>query len=565
MSSNEPSPDVSRICTQEIDKKFRQEFGNYYSGSGTAFTRKHRSQDRGCHDYESGAKAIESQEKISSLLRLLSNKENENQAMRRKLSDLIGRRSDEEDKSNRKDLHKNCLQENRALSQSIIEVKERLKMYSSAISNCVLWMECAKKQTEMMKAVLEDCGGWTEKNRYRIFFAYKELATIREPLLPTEDDVLKLAYTTAKDFKGIEDIETISEFKSRERVQNKLIQTDPLPEFIENHAKANTIESSSCDFRLLEKIDLIQNLEVENARQKDQIIILSQKVRQMVLLDARNSDLESQAEILRIQNQKLLMENETLKSVTNKKDQMPPDEQKTTNHASRQESRRIAQFFNDKYSQEILNLKHRLAKYEPAYNSETTRIMHLEGFNPLDEAHEEHLIKQAAIETDQKPTNKRRRLDPSLIADDSNIFLNATINNVETLKEYGQELQRQVQSLKSQLSDSNQYHEKAMKKQIDLTAQLTGYYIQIIDEDEESGQICQLESVLKKGSIFLFRKNESGALDLLDSDTIYQWKEIIDNYLLKYNSIPIFLSAITISIAEEGEEGHNSQKSEAIA
>lgn len=49
MSSNEPSPDVSRICTQEIDKKFRQEFGNYYSGSGTAFTRKHRSQDRGCH------------------------------------------------------------------------------------------------------------------------------------------------------------------------------------------------------------------------------------------------------------------------------------------------------------------------------------------------------------------------------------------------------------------------------------------------------------------------------------------------------------------------------------
>lgn len=47
---------------------------------------------------------------------------------------------------------------------------------------------------------------------------------------------------------------------------------------------------------------------------------------------------------------------------------------------------------------------------EPAYNSETTRIMHLEGFNPLDEAHEEHLIKQAAIETDQKPTNKRRRL-----------------------------------------------------------------------------------------------------------------------------------------------------------
>lgn len=83
-----------------------------------------------------------------------------------------------------------------------------------------------------------------------------------------------MAYTTAKDFKGIEDIETISEFKSRERVQNKLIQTDPLPEFIENHAKANTIESSSCDFRLLEKIDLIQNLEVENARQKDQIIIL---------------------------------------------------------------------------------------------------------------------------------------------------------------------------------------------------------------------------------------------------------------------------------------------------
>lgn len=74
------------------------------------------------------------------------------------------------------------------------------------------------------------------------------------------------------------------------------------------------------------------------------------------------------------------MENETLKSVTNKKDQMPPDEQKTTNHASRQESRRIAQFFNDKYSQEILNLKHRLAKYVIALSPMPLFSRHLHSF-----------------------------------------------------------------------------------------------------------------------------------------------------------------------------------------
>jgi hypothetical protein len=90
------------------------------------------------------------------------------------------------------------------------------------------------------------------------------------------------------------------------------------------------------------------------------------------------------------------------------------------------ESRRIAQIFKQKYDREFTELRLRLNKYvgflfeiiigrisivffkEPIHPSDTTRILRFAHHNPLDEAHDEHLVKQAALAPPVNPLKRRK-------------------------------------------------------------------------------------------------------------------------------------------------------------
>lgn len=654
-SDNNGDPDVSRIFSQKVDKRFQRDFGRYLNHHQLhQQTRNIQNQDKVQQhkraildhnqkvDNKSGnhhlnLQLIEAKENIDSLCRQLNTRNDEIERL--KEAENVAKEKNAELQRQIVEL-KMEEQRNRRRSRDFTENKDSknllLNDFRTAISKYNTWMKYADKQMQTMKELLEEHGIWNEANRYRIHFSYRGM----QPELLTDDKVQQLATGSIMDYSfNIENIEGITASEPHPKFHTTFVQTDecmPMlnmkeqeesnleqlqqtqnPSFLLDRSQPAFDQSfdetrqpeqmSAYDVRLLESEQQIERLERQNAQMRDQLIILSERSKYVELLEEQKKDLQMQMEILRRHNDQLLTDHEKLKSafsgarnnrnlmeelvvnsghlkeknqeLEQKLQQMEAQKDKVT----MAECKRIAQIFKQKYGTEIAELRTRLNKYEPLHASDTTRILRFAPNNPLDEAHDEHLVRNiATIATTEgsSKTNplKRRKLEDD-VADTTGIDLTFLAADAEEEADPAliRELRLQLDNLKSQLKQTESEQADYLAQYRELVTMLSGYNIRFGEDG-----FCEAENVHSKNCTFLFQKHQYAqqqqdeenkqqqqpirpTVDLLDNDCAHRWKDVLENYLVRYHSVPAFLSAVTISLVESPETPVSSLNSPATS
>ncbi|KAH7724556.1 hypothetical protein AAVH_08030 [Aphelenchoides avenae] len=329
--------------------------------------------------------------------------------------------------------------------------------YQSVVEKYVTWHNFAQKQLEVMKQILIDCGQWTEDNRYKLFFAYREI----RPMTLSHDDVLKLSEGSVLGYNGIEDIESISETPWAPKLRFAATQTDPVVEAIVVSADASFSGSildadadrpsvSANELRCLDLSERVSQLENENAMLYDQLTIAKDKARQSMVLEEQKADLQNQLNVNQKQTAKILLELQQLKDSV--------------------DSQHLAQFY---------------------------------GWFEANEA--------------VKAGVKRRRQD----------------------SDEGKEEQESTSSADA----------ANLQKYLETTPQITGYHVAENDEGD-----WEVTSELRDDCQFLLRKNaESGRLEILETESLEQWQDVMDQYAELQHAIPLFLAAVTLSSQDDGD------------
>uniref|UniRef100_A0A915ND27 Uncharacterized protein n=1 Tax=Meloidogyne javanica TaxID=6303 RepID=A0A915ND27_MELJA len=546
--------DISRIFSQKVERRFQRDFGRFIGGghhsSRYTSTPNELKRITQSTDNSLNVKLIEAKEEIDSLQRKLNSKneeierlkavENTSKAKIDELNIQLNELKMEIDKGKRKSFD---------FSEDKSKEKLLLSDYRNALSKYKTWTEFAGKQLNEMKIILKEIGGWTEANRYRIYFAYRGIA----PEMVTDEMVASLSTGSIINYPGnIENIEgiTASEYRPRFHCVSTQTEGTSLSSEENKFAKPLPPQTSSSDgmsaneLRLLDCERQIEQLEIQNAQMREQLIIFGDRAKNVELLEEQKDDLKLQLSILVRQNQKLLDEQEQFKSAfSGGEEQLRLKNEHLTKRLkiledqreglSLAESRRIAKIFKQKYEKEMAQLRSRLEEYEKG--SDTTRICRFVQRNPLDEAHDDHLVKQVAAEATAA----------------------TKFANVKTLVEQNEQ--------------SNSEYLAQYKEFVKL---LCGYDIRFGEDG-----FCEAENILSKDCTFLFQKQQipldvectsstqitTGAgIDLLDSESARQWKDVLENYLIRYQSIPAFLSAVTIALVESPETPVSSSRQSSI-
>uniref|UniRef100_A0A183BND4 JAKMIP_CC3 domain-containing protein n=1 Tax=Globodera pallida TaxID=36090 RepID=A0A183BND4_GLOPA len=235
--------------------------------------------------------------------------------------------------------------------------------YRRALSKYYTWSTFALKQLQTMKLLLEECGGWTETNRYKIYFSYRDIK--HEEIAHEKVAALASGSTIGAYFGAIEEVENISATVTRPKFQSAHTQTDsssnnnnnsednssstayqqllqqqpfsPLnsafsmvAEEEEEDEGSNNRSSDAMrvlnggrtpaamtaqELRLIDCERDIERLEIECSKQHEQIIILGERAKRVELLEEQKADLQMQTDILRRQNEQLIRDHEELKCV----------------------------------------------------------------------------------------------------------------------------------------------------------------------------------------------------------------------------------------------------------
>ncbi|KAI1713943.1 mitotic checkpoint protein domain-containing protein [Ditylenchus destructor] len=553
--------DISRVFAQKVEKRFNKDFG-----------KKPVKPITDVKTNELNIKLIEAEEKIASLNRTVANKDKEIERLKgsaKSFADKLDQLA-EQNKAVKQEAEK---RKRESMNLDDNKLKERLLLddYRTALSKYVTWYNYAEKQMALMKQFFQEHGGWTEENRYKIYFAYKEVA----PISITDDQVADLCKTSVFHYQGIEDIESISEFEQSLKFQNISTQTDAgidnlesgfiqhseEPESRSQGSQSRSISMTAEEIRSLQQMERIQLLESKVANMESQNKVLSVRARHNAFLEEQKIDLEQQLHFLKQHNDNMIMENEKLRALTAnigggnitqiiaKNEELSKrivdmESEKANVPSTAEESKKIAQFFKNKYQKELDELKNKLAQYEPLHPSDTTRVVRFQGYNLLDEAHEEHLVNQAALAAvDTSNTSaKRRKLDATSSGED---YSGASGSNVEEDSEQIKDLRRQLKRVTREYEQAAELQKNLALQYRQLVTLLTGYQIKMREEG-----FCEVGNVMDQGGMFCFQKKEDNSIDLLDNDCAQKWKPVVENYLAKYNSIPAFLAAVTLNLVE---------------
>uniref|UniRef100_A0A915MPS7 Uncharacterized protein n=1 Tax=Meloidogyne javanica TaxID=6303 RepID=A0A915MPS7_MELJA len=575
--------DISRIFSQKVERRFQRDFGRFIGGShhSSRYTSTPNELKRITQsaDNSLNVKLIEAKEEIDSLQRKLSSKneeierlkavENTSKAKFEELNIQLNELKMEIDKGKRKSFD---------FSEDKSKEKLLLSDYRNALSKYKTWTEFADKQLNEMKVILKEIGGWTEANQ----------------------SVASLSNGSIINYPGnIENIEGITASEYRPRFHCVSTQTEGTSLSEDNKfAKPLPPQNSSSEgmsaneLRLLDCERQIEQLEIQNAQMREQLIIFGDRAKNVELLEEQKDDLKLQLSILVRQNQKLLEEQEQFKSAfSGGEEQLRLKNEHLTKRLkiledqreglSLAESRRIAKIFKQKYEKEMAQLRCKLEEYEKG--SDTTRICRFVQRNPLDEAHDDHLVKQVAAEATAATkygvnSLKRRKMeddiDSSQPANNSDLtFLVEEEENEEDPSTI-RELRLQLANVKTLVEQNEQSNSEYLAQYKEFVKLLCGYDIRFGEDG-----FCEAENILSKDCTFLFQKQQipldvectsstqttTGAgIDLLDSESARQWKDVLENYLIRYQSIPAFLSAVTIALVESPETPVSSSRQSSI-
>lgn len=589
--------DISRIFSQKVERRFQRDFGRFIGGShSNRFTSTPNELKRITESAENSlnVKLIEAKEEVDSLRRKLNARneeierlksvENTSKAKIEELNIQLNELKLEIEKGKRKSF--DCNED---------KSKEKLLLsdYRNALSKYKTWMEFADKQLNEMKVILEEIGGWTEANRYRIYFAYRGIA----PEMISDDSVASLSNGSIINYPGnIENIEGITASEYRPRFYCVSTQTEGTSVSSEENRFAKPLlpshlssdGMSANELRLLDCERQIEQLEIQNAQMREQLIIFGDRAKHVELLEEQKEDLKLQLSILVRQNQKLLEEQEQFKSAfSGGEEQLKLKNEQLTKRLKTledqreglglAESRRIAKIFKQKYEKEMAQLRSKLEEYEKS--SDTTRICRFVQCNPLDEAHDDHFVKKVAAEATAAAkfgvnTLKRRKMeddiDSSQPANNSDLTFLVEDEDEEDPSTI-RELRLQLANVKTLVEQNEQSNSEYLAQYKEFVKLLCGYDIRFGEDG-----FCEAENILSKDCTFLFQKQQipldgegsssaTGAgIDLLDSESARQWKDVLENYLLRYQSIPAFLSAVTIALVESPETPVSSSRQSSI-
>ncbi|KAI1717777.1 mitotic checkpoint protein [Ditylenchus destructor] len=537
MFGSDSMNDISRVFAQKVEKRFNKDFGKKPVKPTTDVKMN-----------ELNIKLIEAEEKIASLNRTVANKDKEIERLQgsaKSFADKLDQLA-EQNKAVKQEAEK---RRRESMNLDDNKLKERLLLddYRTALSKYVTWYNYAEKQMELMKQFFQEHGGWTEENRYKIYFAYKEV----EPISITDD------ISTQTDV-GIDNLES------------GFIQHSEEPESRSQGSQPRSFSMTAEEIRSLQQMERIQLLESKVANMESQNKVLSVRARHNAFLEEQKIDLEQQLHFMKQHNDNMIMENEKLRALTvdisrgnttqlvAKNEELTKrivalESEKTSVPSTAEESKKIAQFFKNKYQKELDELKNKLAQYEPLHPSDTTRVVRFQGYNLLDEAHEEHLVNQAALAAvdTSNISAKRRKLDATSSGDD---YSGASGSNVEEDSEQIKDLRRQLKRVTREYEQAAELQKNLALQYRQVVTLLTGYQIKMREEGFCEVNFCytykfecQFGEIIFKYS---FQKKEDNSIDLLDNDCAQRWKPIVENYLAKYNSIPAFLAAVTLNLVE---------------
>ncbi|KAF7638145.1 hypothetical protein Mgra_00002371 [Meloidogyne graminicola] len=238
-------------------------------------------------------------------------------------------------------------------------------------------------------------------------------------------------------------------------------------------------------------------------------------------------------------------------------------------------------------NQPIVTLQHPMnfkELWKERGGSDTTRICRFIQHNPLDEAHDNHLVKQVASEAITGIKHgvnslKRRKLEddgdsqPANNSDLTFLVEDEEEEDDSTIRE----LRLQLANVKTLAEQNEQSNSEYLAQYREFVKILCGYDIRFGEDG-----FCEAENVLSKDCVFLFQKQQIpldgecstsnltttqatvSGVDLLDSESARQWKDVLENYLLRYQSIPAFLSAVTIALVESPETPVSSSRQSSI-
>ncbi|KAL3082405.1 hypothetical protein niasHT_038471 [Heterodera trifolii] len=617
-SFDNDDPEVSRVFAQKEERRFQRNFGrfmhNQSSGRGGDDRERQNHQRRASQQQQidhMSVKLIEANESIALLRRQLESRDEEIEQLRRAESVAGERVADAQREAIRwrteaeRGLRRVSSGRNLAASTESGEFagfdKLLLSDYRSALSKYRTWSLFADKQLQTMKQLLEECGGWTEPNRYKIYFSYRNI----EHEHISHENVAELASgsTIGNYFGAIEDVENISAIVVRPKFHTVQTQTEDSnnnemllnSSFCAEPGADNDMDGSKTEgmtaqeLRMIDYERDIERLEIQCSKQHEQLIILSERAKHVELLEEQKVDLQTQTDILRRQNAQLIRDHEELKclfgggsisrngleelvrSAGQLREKNKELETKLKLFESQQqlrdaptvgESRRIAQLFKRKYDAELNELRSKLQKYEEPTGSDTTRILRFATANPLDEARDELVIREVAAAAASASTGasapnplKRRKLDNSvgdeLAADETPVGDEFGEETEDSNDGHVHNLRVQIRALKEQLDQTENVNAELLREFRETVALISGYDVRIGEEG-----FFEAESVHSKNCVFLFQKHgqQPPTVDLLDNECAQRWKDLISNYLVRYNSVPAFLSAVTISLVESPED-----------
>jgi hypothetical protein len=322
-----------------------------------------------------------------------------------------------------------------------------LQSYRSALSKYKSWHEYANKQLQTMKDILEKCGKWDRDNRYKIYFSYKSLP----PTIVDDNQVIELAMGSVVDYKGIEDIDNVSNESDNAKYLNNSTQTavDDSSSGIDGFSSFNSTQSfnrqgngslsgfgnlfqdqssrlssvkmSGSELQFLDLKERMKKMELEHIQLKEQLYLARDGSKKASELKEQNRDLINEVGYLKEKIQTIYDEKEKLaESIQNNMfaDLVGP--------SKRAESREIIEKVlaekerNDTLLRKNFDLEEEIKRLNAALQSQNVGTSSSQSSQPSNQTVEEsvvyrHMIdnpfQQAVKEHEERENLKRRRLE----------------------------------------------------------------------------------------------------------------------------------------------------------
>ncbi|GAB0096207.1 Mad1 [Sergentomyia squamirostris] len=186
-----------------------------------------------------------------------------------------------------------------------------------------------------------------------------------------------------------------------------------------------------------------------------------------------------------------------------------------------------------------LELEHRSLKGD--FNSDKYKVVHM-AINPAQTAHENHLKE---VEKLQAEIERLKRKCGKLEEDHENMTIRLNESNITlNIKEVNM-LKSQVASLESKNQHLKEVYKAASQEFREVCYMLFGYRV-----DRTGSTNYRISSMYAESEddFLNFRLNESGVLDMLETEYSITLRDMMRTHLGTENSMPAFLSALTMDL-----------------